>query len=239
MAIQIGTLRTWTQKDGTQSKPFFKAVKGFKYESLKDLFDNIGSDLDKHLGKNEQYNLFYTVGHHLQGQRLKTSWQCQDIIPFDLDGINLDKIHLYPPVVAKACGFDLSKTAIIHSGNGVHILVQVPRFGEDDKEYIKDKRLGYKQLYDRIMGACKEQGLSITKDTTAWDYARILRCPNTVNKKIKDGMEVEKSCVLFKNNLCEQDWAIPQVEKIDKGLSISVGIFPIPETKEEITDCVF
>jgi len=244
MAIQIGTLRTWTQKDGTESKPFFKAVKGFYYNTLKELFDTIEHDLDNHLGKNEQFNLFYTVGHHLEGQRTKTSWQCQEIVPFDLDGIDLDQIDLYPPLVAEACGFDLDKCSIVYSGNGIHILVQVPTFGKDDKEYIKEKRLGYKQAYDRIMKACKEAGLPIEKDTTAWDYARILRCPFTVNKKLKkqeDGSikEVVKECRIIQNNLQTQDWEIPQVKKVKESLSLKVGTFPRPDTNEVSTSCEF
>ena len=159
--IQIGTLRTWIQKDGTESKPFFKAIKGFHYQTLKHLFDNIEGDLPKFIGDLGRDKLFYTVGHHLEGQRTKSSWQCQDIIPFDLDGIDLDRIDEYAPVVAEACDFELDKCSIVYSGNGIHTLVQVPQFGGEDKEYIKEKRNGYKQLYDRIMTACKEKGLPI------------------------------------------------------------------------------
>lgn len=242
--IQIGTLRTWIQQDGTTSKPFFKAVKGFHYSTLKELFDNVTTDMDKFLGKNEQFNLFYTVGHHLEGQRTKTSWQCQDIVPFDLDGIDLDQIDKYAPVVAEACGFDLDKTSIVYSGNGIHILVQTPSFGKDDKEYIKEKRNGYKQAYDRIMKACKEANLPIEKDTTAWDYARILRVPGTVNKKLKkqeDGtiIEVVKECKLHQNNLQEQDWKVPQVEKIKESLSLKAGSFPAPDINEIVKSCRF
>jgi len=239
MTIQIGTLRTWIQKDGTESKPFFKPVRGFNYQNLKDLFDNIVTDLDKNLGTNEQYNLFYTVGHHLEGERTKKSWQCQEIIPFDLDGIDLEQIDKYAPLVAETCGFDISKCAVVYSGNGVHILVQVPQFGMSDKEYIKDKRLGYKQLYDRIMTACQQNNLPIDKDTTAWDYARILRCPGTVNKKVKEGKEVFKDCKLHQNRLHAQAWQLPQVENVKDTLSLKAGSFPTPDHKTIQTDCNF
>lgn len=162
-------------------KGIFKTIKNFHYPSLKVLFDNIETDLPKFLGEKEHVNLFYTVAHHLEGKRFKSSWQAQNIIPFDLDGIDLDKIDLYPPIVAEACGFDLSKTAIVYSGNGCHILVEVSKI--TDPEYIKRNKAGYVSLLERIESACKEAGLAFDKDSTAWDYARILRLPFTKTKR--------------------------------------------------------
>lgn len=243
--IQLGTLRTFTQQDGSESKPFFKAVNGLHYDSLKQCFDNLEEDLPKFLGKNEHFNLFYTVGHHLKGQRTKSSWQGQDIIPFDLDGIDLDRIDEYPPLVAEVCQFDLSSTAIIYSGNGCHILVQVPLIKvEEGRDFVKESKLGYKQLLTRIKEACDKKGLPFDIDTTALDYARILRCPFTLNKKQKkqeDGsvVEVVKECRLVQNNLAVQDWKIPQVEKVKESLSLKAGSFPTPDSKEVLKECRF
>jgi len=243
--IQIGTLRTWVQKDGTTSKPYFKNIKGLTYKSLHELLNNIENDLPKFLGKKERYNLFYTVGHHLEGQRKRTSWQCQDIIPFDLDGIDLDRIAEYPTLVAEVCGFDLSKTSIIYSGNGCHILVQVPLIRyEGASDFVKDAKLGYKQLLNRVKEACDTKGLSFDIDTTALDYARILRVPFTVNKKVKkqvDGslLEITKECILIQNNLEEQNWDIPQVEKKEAAKSLKAGSFPKPDHKTVTEECEF
>jgi len=237
MAIQIGKLRQWTPPGTDEAKWFFKPVKGFNYDTLKDLFTNVKDDIDKFIGKDEQYNIFYTVAHHLEGQRTMKSWQAQDIVPFDLDGIDLERIDEYPQVVADACGFDLSKTGIVYSGNGCHILVQVKQWRE--REFIKEGRLGYKQLYERIMSACREAGLPITKDTTAWDYARILRCPGTVNKKMIDGQEVIKEAVLIQNNLEEQTWSIPHVERPKEKHALPQGSFPLADYKTITKECDF
>lgn len=236
--IQVGSLRTWIQKDGTESKPYFKPVPKFNYKTLRDLFDNIEADLPSKLGADEHYNLFYTVAHHLEGKRQITSWQGQDIIPFDLDGIDLDRIDEYPPLVAEACGFDLSKTAIVYSGNGCHILVQVPMFGmrEDEKNYMKERKLGYRQLLERIAKVCKDHDLPFDIDTTAWDAARILRVPFTVNKK--KGKD-DKLCRLIQNNLQVQSFEIPIVQKVKAELSLKQGSFPIPDHKEVLNECDF
>ena len=70
--IQIGFLRKWTTDEGDE-KVFFKAVKGFVYPTLKELFGNVEVDLDKFLKKEDQTNLFYTVAHHLEGQRKRAA----------------------------------------------------------------------------------------------------------------------------------------------------------------------
>lgn len=237
MAIQIGKLRKWTPTGETEEKVFFKTIKGFHYNSLKELFDNVEADLPKHLGEKEQHNLFYTVAHHLEGKRFKSSWQAQDIIPFDLDGIDLERIDQYPPLVAEACGFDLSKCAIVYSGNGCHILVQVSRI--TDTEYIKRNKAGYVSLLDRIENACKKEGLPFEKDSTAWDYARILRLPFTKNIKIKDGKEVVKHACLIQNNLEVQDWTVPEAPQVEKKHFMSKGSFPLPDHDTILKECKF
>ena len=230
--IQVGKLRTWVPKGETESKAFFKPIKGMYYESLHDCFVKAEEDVKK-LPKEERYNLFYTVAHHLEGQRTKKSWQAQDIIPFDLDGIDLTRIDEYQDVVAEVLGFDLYKCAVVYSGNGVHILVEVKQWS--DKEYIKDARKAYIQCIDRIVGECEKRGLAITKDTTAWDYGRILRLPYTDNVK---GDSV-KQCELVSNNLECQDWTLPALEKVDKKDYILKGSFPRPDQDTIVKECNF
>lgn len=236
--IQIGYLKDWTTDEG-EKKVFFKAVKGLYYKSLKELFDNVDKDLDKFVKPEDRVNLFYTVAHHTEGKRKFSSWQAQDIIPFDLDGIDLNRIDEYPPLVAKALDIDLNKCAIVYSGNGCHVLVQVKLWR--DKEYIKANKLGYRQLLERIASACEEAGLPFDKDSTAWDYARILRLPFTKNKKIKeiDGEKVEviKEAKLIQNGLEEQELEIPTVVKVKK--SLDKGSFPKPDKKEILGECNF
>lgn len=238
--IQVGYLRDFVSDEG-EKVIYFKAVKGFNYPSLKELFDNVEKDLDKFLKKEDQKNLFYTVAHHLEGQRKFKSWQAQDIIPFDLDGIDLDKIDQYAPLLAKTLEIDLEKCAVVYSGNGVHILVQVALF--KDKEFIKKARLGYRQLLDRVVEACGKEDLPIDKDTTAWDYARILRVPFTKNIKEKkiDGhlCEVVKTCTLKSNGLTEQVFSVPVLDKPRESLTIPNGSWPVPDVEEITKECKF
>jgi len=244
LTIQIGKLRKWTPPGETKEVIYFSAIKGFHYQSLKDLFNNVEADLPKFLSEKEQNNIFYTVAHHLEGQRTFKSWQAQDIVPFDLDGIDLDRKEDYLQVVADACGFDLQKCAVVFSGNGIHILVQVPRF--TDTEFIKDAKLGYKQLVERIKVACDEHALPYTDvkkgpcDSTAWDYARILRVPFTKNVKVNDdGSEKIKHCELFLNNLVEQPWSVPKVDKIKSDKFLAKGAFPNPDRVHIVSECNF
>lgn len=231
--IQVGKLRSFITDEG-ETKFYFttKKTKFLQYESLKECFDNAEEDL-KRVPENERYNLFYTVAHHEEGKRTKKSWQSQDIIPFDLDGIDLERINEYAPIVAEVCGFDLNKTAVVYSGNGVHILVWVESI--TDKDYIKDAKRAYGQLLDRIDKALSDKGLAYTKDSTTWDYARILRMPFTKNRK----GSVEKDCILRHNGLEVQDWKLPAVEKVEKDKFIVKGSFPRPDSETITTECKF
>lgn len=215
---------------------FFKVIQNFNYKTLRECFDNVEADLKKKLKPEQHKNLFYTVGHHLQGKRTFSSWQAQDIIPFDLDGIDLDRIAEYPPLLAEVLEFDLTKTAIVHSGNGCHVLVQVPFW--NDKDFIKTAKLGYRQLLERFVAACEEKGLPIDKDTTCWDYARVLRLPFTKNIKEKDGVEVIKEAKLFYNGLSEQDFKVPIIDA-PPSHALKKGSFPNADIDYITTQCEF
>jgi P4 family phage/plasmid primase-like protien len=235
--IQIIELRKWTPPNATEEVTYFKPYHGLKYESLKECFSNIENDL-KQFPKHEHFNLFYTVAHHLDGKRTIDSWQGQDIIPFDLDGIDLNRIDEYPPIVAKVCEFDLEKCAIVYSGNGCHVLVEVPLI--KDKNFIKDNKAGYKALLKRIEKECQENDLPFTIDTTAWDYARILRLPFTENHKFdKQGNKIVKQARLIKNNLEAQELKLPVVQKEQKSKSLKKGSFPMPDKKTILKECNF
>ena len=236
MTIQIGKLRSWIPTG--QSKPvgFITLSKGFTYPDIKTMFDNIEKDVAVKVSDKERFNLFYTVANHAEGKREFESWESQNIIPFDLDGIDLEQIDKYPPLLAKTLDFDLSKCAIIYSGNGCHVLVQVPRF--TDKEYIKQAKLGYVQSLDKMIAACKEAGLPITKDTTAWDYGRVLRLPFTINIKEKDGVETIKQCRLIQNNLEDQNFQLPFI-KPEKSKSMVKGSWPAADIDTILNECDF
>jgi putative DNA primase/helicase len=232
--IQTGYLKSFFNEDG-EAVTFFKAQPALTYSSLRELFNNIEKDIQK-IPEKKRVNLFYTVAHHLEGQRKFKSWQAQDIVPIDLDGIDLDRYHEYPPLVAKALDIDLKKCAVVYSGNGLHILIQVKLWR--DKDYIKKAKRGYRQLLERIKAACDEKGLALNIDSTAWDYARILRVPFTVNEKTKDGKIITKYCKLLSNGLEEQPLEIPIIEAPAKR-SLSVGQFPKPDKLAIMNNCEF
>lgn len=233
--IQIGHLKTWFTKEG-EKKVFFKVVKGVSFKNLNDLFKNVKEKINT-LPEEEKANLFYTVAHHLEGKRTFKSWQGQDIIPFDLDGIDLNQIDRYPKIAAEALGVDLKKCGVNYTGNGIHLLVKVKLWR--DKDFIKDSKSGYRALYDRIVKACEEEKLPITKDTTAWDYARILRVPFTKNIKIKDGKEVIKNCTLVNGDMQEQELQIPLIEKPRDEFFMTKGSYPKADKKEILKECHF
>lgn len=237
--IQVGKLRKWRPEGATEDVIYFKCIPFFHYKTLKECLDKAEEDIKKFIpNEKERYNIFYTVAHHLQNKRTKASWQAQDIIPIDLDGIDLERIDEYPPLVAKALGVDLEKCAIVYSGNGIHVLIEVERI--TDKDFLKDNKAGYLKLLDKIEKECQATGLPLTKDSTAWDYARILRLPFTDNIKVdKEGNEIVKTARLIQNNLEVQPLKIEVIEKVNKKLTMPKGSFPLPDDKTIVRECEF
>ena len=234
--IQIGKLRAFINDSGDKIG-YFKTIPDFIYKTHKELFDNFESDVLK-LPEEERFNLFYTVAHHTEGARKFATWQAQDLIPFDLDGIDLDRIDEYAPVVCEALNIDINKIAIVYTGNGIHILIKVKLW--KDKTFIKESKPAYGLLYDKIVKACEKKELAITKDTTAWDYGRILRLPFTENRKVqKDDSIKIKQCVLKQNNLEEQELPLFEVQKEGQKKSLRRGSFPNPDKETILKECHF
>jgi len=235
--IQLGRLTKFTTNEGDE----ITYVKMFPlaYESLAELFEKVDEDLKPITS--DRTNIFYTVAHHLKGKRKFDTWQAQDIIPFDFDGIDLNRIDEYAPLACKVLGIDIDKCGEVHSGNGVHLLVQVKMW--NDTTFIKSARLGYRQLMDRLEEAFKAEGLPLDKDTTAWDYGRILRCPFTVNKKIKevDGVLTEsiKQATLKRGNIELQQLDVPVLEKPNSDFALTKGSFPMPDGDYIKSECEF
>ena len=106
--------------------------------------------------------------------------------------------------------------------------------------YIENAKLGYQGLLDKVVAAFDDAGLPIDRDGTCWDYARVLRLPNTINKKEnKDGSHKLKKAYLRYNGLEVQVLDIPMVKLEKKSLSLADGSWPLPDIEEITENCNF
>ena len=228
--IQIGSIRSG-----------FKFIDGFFYPTIEELFNRVEKDLSKFLGEKEHFNLYFTVAHHLQGKRKLDSFKQQNVVAFDIDGIDLEKIDLYPPLVAQALGIDLSKCALVYSGNGLHLYIKLAS-PISDRDYFKKAKAGYNQFIDKIDLEIKNAGLTGNGDRSVWDSSRVLRVPFTRNIKFKEGKEVVREVKVIQSKMEAIEFSLPIIEpasKLDKSFFLQGGSFPSPDIETITKECHF
>ena len=156
------------------------------------LFKNLDF-INKEIPADEQWNCYFTV-LDCQDPRLHKGklrkFKSQDIFPFDIDGMDLSHKERYIETFFEITKFDRAKTVVICSGNGLQFFAQFEQ-PFTSQEYFADHREQYKNLCHRVDKALAELGLPGKADTTVWSAARIMRLPNTENRK--KGKETKRS----------------------------------------------
>lgn len=218
----------------------FSFIDGFIYPSIDELFKNVEKDLDKFIAQNEQYNIYFTVAHHLKGKRKGDSFKQQDVIAFDIDGVDTNNLDAYPPVICDALGVSPNDCGIIYSGNGIHIYIKLVS-AISDRNYFKEAKEGYGKLVEAINQALKRANLEGDTDRTAWDSSRVLRVPFTRNVKFKDGKETTKEVILKNGKMRAIEYKLPVIEKVKEDSShfMKGGTFPSPDIKTICKECDF
>lgn len=194
MAIQITGLRPKiSNPSDLEDYTIFDKYK-ISAQSIPDLFENIDSYIGR-IPVAERYNLFFTVA---QCGNKKRSFESQEVIAFDLDGIDTSKLEEYISIFCSTLGVKREETGIVNSGNGLHFYIglEVPIVS---KEFFSQNRLHYKSLLAALETAIKAHSLPIGKcDPAIFDHRRILRLPGSINKK--PGRE-DKKCELIQPNI--------------------------------------
>lgn len=172
------------------------------------------NDFLAHIPESEHWNLFFTIANC--GPR-KRAFESLEVLPFDFDGIDTAQLEAYIEIFCKTLAVRREDTGIVASGNGLHFYIglQVPVV---DKKFFNQNRHHYKALAEAIGKAIKARDLPLGKvDTAVFDAARILRLPNTTNKKVGRG---DTQCRVLQ----------PHIEPILFDLTLASGI---PSVKPE------
>lgn len=199
MSIQILGLRKFGNSERAVES-FFE--RGWRAPSVQDLLKDTEQYIAK-IPQAELYNLYFTVGDCLEQPGRKV--QKQDVIPFDIDGIDREKADDVFKVACEALGVSPLKTGGVFSGNGIQFFIQ----GKDsiepsvDPEVYEKMRPAYKAACARLNLWLKENGLLGKADTSVWSPARIMRLPMTINRKPGKGEVMARHL----NRVIEpQDW---------------------------------
>lgn len=186
MSIQILGLRTTTyidkktgeKKERTSDQGFF--ANRWRVETIEEIFADPHKILAA-IPEDERWNLYYTACYCTLNKR---ELAYQNIIPFDIDGIDVDKCEEYVEPICHVLGIDKNKTGVLYTGNGLQLIIRIP-----DEKIIKEDiffekyRLQYKAICDKINHSLEKLKLPGAADTAVFTKSRILRMPCTVNRK--------------------------------------------------------
>lgn len=180
MSIHILGLRPYKDQHGEWRKREAFFENKWRSPSVSDLFNNLPHYMEA-IDEDQRWNLYYTAASVADDKKGRLFYE-QDIIPFDVDGIDHTRLSEYAPLVIKAIGADPSKTAVIMSGNGIQVIVQTQEVMTYE-EVFDELRPFYKVLCAKIDEALNHALLDGGADPSVWSPARLLRLPDTENRK--------------------------------------------------------
>lgn len=186
--IQVLGLRDYINSFTNQKQKretFF--LKGWRFEKVGDVFTKDTRDkLLEQIPPEERYNMYYTVADCFEeaGRKLKEQW----VIPFDIDELELPEGEEHAAaeaVVRTACDVlqvDFLDLSVVFSGNGVQFFIHLeqPILSED---YFEEARPHYNLIGKKIQNALVEKGIKGKVDTSVWSKGRLMRLPDTENRK--------------------------------------------------------
>ncbi len=183
--IQLRTLRPNTAanaKTKYQDNPFEPDMHAGSHAEL---FQNLNSYLAQ-MPDGERFNVFYTLGA-TNGTR-RREWFGQAVIPFDVDDVvdaaGMSDNEALIEVIFTVLKADPDKCLVVHSGNGLQILVQtlhsIPEKGE---EFFRLNLAKYTALAAEINAALLAAKLKGFVDVSSFAPNRLFRLPGTENRK--------------------------------------------------------
>ena len=239
MGVQILGLRDYfdSRVGKTRKKETFFEKK-WRAKSVKELFDNMAEIVGK-IPVEERINLYYTAASCVEKEGRILEYQ--DILPIDIDNIDLDKIEEYIPPVLEVIGRTREQVAIVATGNGLQIIIGLEE-GIDDEDYFDQERVYYKAMCTQITKGLKLLGLEGDVDSSVFSKGRLLRLPLTINKKPIKG---ERPAKLITSNIDQLPFnlreisGIPEV-KMDEQVSERVlEHLPPPDAEGVQAGCDF
>lgn len=213
----------------------------WRFDDIAEIFKDPVGVLDRNkVPPEERFNLFYTW--NLSGIK-KRQFKKSEILPFDVDGIDVSRREEYLRPIADILRVELSQIVVVFSGRGLHFILRLKK-AEEDAEYFKERKFQYDAICARINARLEELRLPGKADGTVFEGARILRIPETLNVKKNKGEDV-KAFVLNNGSLeaISFDWeAVAGVEAVAAGDTVPVKDlkrFRENDGAEALASCLF
>lgn len=183
--IQLIGYRTAFDKQSGKPYVYQKHFDSIKITSITKLFENLDAVVAS-VPESERWNVHFTNANCHEPTKDKSVplrlFAYQEMIPIDLDGIDLERREEYIKIVIEMCDLYYTKTYIGCSGNGLHFVIALTQPIESGEELHKLQKY-YKQLCINLNMAFFENGLMGMADPIRLAEAATLRLPNTINRK--------------------------------------------------------
>jgi hypothetical protein len=236
-AIQILGLRSFVNDEN--KKIVYDAFhdKGWRATNLLELFKNPQA-LVELIPPKDRWNIFYTIASCGEGKR---EFNSQDVIVFDIDGINTDRLEDYIRLVLQTLNLTREKTGLVFSGHGLHFIIGLLE-PITKKIFFKKNRHHYRGVLDRINQALKTEGLPGKADPAVFDARRILRLPGTVNRK-PDQQDI--MAIMLNGNIERVPFELsalsnlPEISDTDQISKEYIKKYPKVDTETILSGCKF
>lgn len=195
MSIQLLGLRSYTTKEGKTAKAEKFFDKKWRAASVAEVLKNHVA-LVEAIPAAERYNIYFTVAACAEkpGRELIE----QTIIPFDIDGVNPEKVKESWFSVCKALGIIPEQSGALWSGHGLQLFVAAHE-PISDASYFTKTRPYYAEVCAKINAQLAKDGLAGHADPAVWSPARLMRMPGTINSKPEKGLPDTPAYILSDN----------------------------------------
>lgn len=219
---------------------------GYRLPSVDDVFGPALSDELKKIPSAEHYNLYFTVAQCFEDKEreLQEQW----VIPFDIDEIKFENEEAVVPMArrvageaAHVLGVPLEDLGVIFSGHGVQLFLKLT-YAIRSKDYFDETREHYGAICDKITKHLAKAGLTGKADPTVWSHARLMRLPDTENRKpnkpVRRAMVLHNRLVPHGYYLAEQS-GLAVFQKAETVPEATLKQYPKPDSKAVMEGCLF
>lgn len=162
---------------------------------LTSIHELLNTDVIDQYAIQERFNIVCTISHckEMKGR----IFEAQNVIPFDIDDVDFSDTQEVLDVFCNTLLLDKDKLGVIHSGNGLHIFVEVTPF--KDKIFFEMNRAAYATVCSLVQKELQNNALKGTVDTNFFAPTRTTRVPGSINDKTYKGGDKQPVRAILKS----------------------------------------
>lgn len=235
--IQVIAYRKGHDKTSGKSYTYQKHFKDLKITSIVNLFKNLDAVVAA-IPKGERYDCHYTNANCHEPTDDKAVplrlFHHQEMIPVDLDHIDMSRQKEYIDIVEKILRLDMSKTGLFNSGHGLHFVIALTQPIETGEELHRLQKY-YLALATKVTLEFFNNGLIGEMDSVRLAESSTLRLPLTENRKFPE-YPIQSSVI--QGNVEPQPFYLDRLVDVKEDAEIAHSTRAV-DTKAVLAGCNF